>query len=102
MSIEIKAYCLYGYYTTINKFEDMIDLTGYNHLFDWIDDWNRYEWCVCDDNYVYFGIPINYSTNPMSLQSKWEKFKFDILEKHINLNLLQEDRPHFQVFAFLD
>lgn len=103
MGVCVESYCVYGYCVTIDDFKNMIDLENYDTLWDWIEDYNRYEWCKLDeyDECVYFGIEVGYGTNSTELPSKWNAFKHAV-ENDINFNSVEEEGPHFHVFGIWD
>lgn len=103
MGVCVESHCVYGYCVSVEEFEKMIDLTEYDSLFDWIDDYNRYEWCIWDEynDCVYFGVGVGYSTNSMELPLNWIKFKHKI-EDDVKLDSMKEERPHFHVFNIWD
>lgn len=108
MSVEAIPYCIYGYCVSTDEFKYMIDLANYDTLWDWIEDYNRYEWCVWDEwnDCVYFGLPIDATVNAKEMYYEWVLFKLTPIENYVNLTFLpkdaKEEGPHFHVFNIWD
>lgn len=108
MSVEATPHCIYGYCINVNEFKYMIDLINYDTLWDWIEDYNRYEWVFLEewDDYVYFGMPIYADTNAKHVFEDWLLFKVNTILKYVDLNRLPEEEreegPYFHVFNIWD
>ena len=103
MSVEAIPYCIYGYCVNADDFKYMIDLTDYDSLEDWINDYNRYEWCFLDDwnDEVYIGVEVGYDNLAMELPSKLILF-MDNIQEYVNFTRLpkevKEEGARFHVF----
>lgn len=108
MSVRAIPHCVYGYKVPVEEFRNMISYYEYDSLFDWLDDYNRYEWCFYDElfDYIYFGIPIGYNSQITTISADWTMFIIDVLDIHVKLKYLSEDikkeGPHFYVFTIWD
>lgn len=103
MSVEAIPYCIYGFCISVDDFKYMIDLTNYDSIEDWIDDYNRYNWCILDDwnDEVYIGVEVGYDNFAMELPSKLVLF-MDNVQEHVDFNRLpkevKEEGAYFHVF----